>query len=188
VRVVVVADTHLRRSWPNRQLPRAAVRELATADVILHAGDITQAEHLEALAVHAPVHAVLGNNDPELEGVLPETLELELAGVRVAMLHDSGPARGRERRLHERFPDADVVVSGTATSRGTPRASRGSCCSTPARRPSGGANRTAPSGSSSSTPAGSPTRGSSWWTTPTNPTAANAPRQASTWTSQSEPV
>jgi uncharacterized protein len=112
VRVVVVADTHLRRSWPNRQLPRAAVRELATADVILHAGDITQAEHLEALAVHAPVHAVLGNNDPELEGVLPETLELELAGVRVAMLHDSGPARGRERRLHERFPDADVVVFG----------------------------------------------------------------------------
>jgi uncharacterized protein len=112
VRVVVIADTHLRRSWPNRRLPRAAERALATADVILHAGDITQAEHLEALAEHAPVHAVLGNNDPELIGVLPETLEVELAGVRVAMIHDSGPARGRERRLHERFPDADVVVFG----------------------------------------------------------------------------
>jgi uncharacterized protein len=112
VRVVVIADTHLRRSWPNRRLPRAAERELATADVILHAGDITQAEHLEALAAHAPVHAVLGNNDPELRGVLPETLEIELVGVRVAMIHDSGPARGRERRLHERFPDADVVVFG----------------------------------------------------------------------------
>jgi uncharacterized protein len=112
VRVVVIADTHLRRSWPNRRLPIAADRELATADVILHAGDITQAEHLEALAENAPVHAVLGNNDPELLGVLPETLEIELAGVRVAMIHDSGPARGRERRLHERFPDADVVVFG----------------------------------------------------------------------------
>jgi uncharacterized protein len=112
VRAVVIADTHLRRSWPNRRLPLAADRELATADVILHAGDITQAEHLEALAEHAPVHAVLGNNDPELVGVLPETLEIELAGVRVAMIHDSGPARGRERRLHERFPDADVVVFG----------------------------------------------------------------------------
>jgi uncharacterized protein len=112
VRVVVVADTHLRRSWPNRRLPDAAVRVLETAEVILHAGDITQAEHLEALAVHAPVHAVLGNNDPELVGVLPETLELELAGVRVAMIHDSGPARGRERRLHARFPAADVVVFG----------------------------------------------------------------------------
>jgi uncharacterized protein len=112
VRVVVLADTHLRRSWPNRRLPVAAVRELAGADVILHAGDITQAEHLTELAVHAPVHAVLGNNDPELVGVLPETLEIELAGVRVAMIHDSGPARGREARLHARFPDADVVVFG----------------------------------------------------------------------------
>jgi uncharacterized protein len=112
VRVVVIADTHLRRSWPNRRLPTAARRELATADVILHAGDITQAEHLEELATYAPVHAVLGNNDPELIGVLPETLELELAGVRVAMIHDSGPARGREARLHARFPAADVVVFG----------------------------------------------------------------------------
>jgi uncharacterized protein len=112
VRVVVIADTHLRRSWPNRRLPVAAERELATADVILHAGDITQAEHLEAFARHAPVHAVLGNNDPELVDVLPETLELVLEGVRIAMIHDSGPARGRARRLRTRFPDADVVVFG----------------------------------------------------------------------------
>jgi uncharacterized protein len=112
VRVVVVADTHLRRSWPNRRLPAAAERELAAADVILHAGDITQAEHLEALARHAPVHAVLGNNDPELVGVLPETLELDLDGVRIAMIHDSGPAKGRARRLRARFPTADVVVFG----------------------------------------------------------------------------
>jgi uncharacterized protein len=112
VRVVVIADTHLRRSWPNRRLPAAAERVLASADVILHAGDITEAEHLETLAAHAPVHAVLGNNDDELADALPETLELELAGVQVAMLHDSGPARGREARLHARFPDADVVVFG----------------------------------------------------------------------------
>jgi uncharacterized protein len=112
VRVVVIADTHLRRSWPNRRLPTAALRELAAADVILHAGDITQAEHLEELATYAPVHAVLGNNDPELMGVLPETLEVELAGVHVAMIHDSGPARGRDARLHARFPAADVVVFG----------------------------------------------------------------------------
>ncbi len=114
LRVVVVADTHLRRSWPNRTLPDAAVRVLATADVVLHAGDITQGEHLELIAdlAGAPVHAVLGNNDPELVDELPETLELELAGVRVAMIHDSGPARGRAARLHARFPTADVVVFG----------------------------------------------------------------------------
>lgn len=114
LRVVVVADTHLRRSWPNRVLPDGAVSVLRTADVVLHAGDITQPEHLELIEglAGAPVHAVLGNNDPELAGVLPETLELELAGVQVAVIHDSGPTRGRERRLHERFPGADVVVFG----------------------------------------------------------------------------
>ena len=112
MRVVVIADTHLRRDWPNRRLPAPAVSHLAGADVILHAGDITQAQHLDELAAHAPVHAVLGNNDPELADDLPETLEVELAGVRVGMIHDSGPARGRERRLRRRFPEADVVVFG----------------------------------------------------------------------------
>jgi uncharacterized protein len=112
MRVVVIADTHLRRSWPNRRLPEAARRVLATAEVILHAGDITQAEHLDDLARYAPVHAVLGNNDPELAGVLPETLDVDLAGVRLGMIHDSGPAKGRERRLHARFPEAKVVVFG----------------------------------------------------------------------------
>ena len=112
MRVVVIADTHLRRRWPNRRLPTPALDLLATAEVILHAGDITEPEHLDDLRRFAPVHAVLGNNDPELTDVLPERLTLELAGVRVGMIHDSGPARGRERRLHGWFPDAQVVVFG----------------------------------------------------------------------------
>lgn len=114
LRVVVIADTHLKRAWPRRTLPAPAIDLLATADVVLHAGDITEPEHLELIATlaDAPVHAVLGNNDTELEGALPETLELELAGVQVAMIHDSGPTRGRQRRLHDRFPTADVVVFG----------------------------------------------------------------------------
>ena len=112
MRVVVTADTHLRRDWPNRRLPRPAEAWLERAEVILHAGDITQAEHLEQLARFAPVHAVLGNNDRELVDQLPETLELELAGVRIGMIHDSGPTRGRARRLHDRFPTADLVVFG----------------------------------------------------------------------------
>jgi putative phosphoesterase len=55
---------------------------------------------------------VLGNNDAALTGTLPETVELELEGVRVAMIHDSGARKGRETRLRRRFPSADVVVFG----------------------------------------------------------------------------
>src|SRR3546814_9684485 len=54
---------------------------------------------------------VLGNNDHGLRGELPEVLELELAGVKVAMVHVSGALAGRERRMARRFPQADVVVS-----------------------------------------------------------------------------
>jgi putative phosphoesterase len=119
---VVLADTHIRRSalatprtgplGPLGRLPDAAYAHLEAADVILHAGDVLVGEVLDELGGFAPVHAVLGNNDAELGGVLPETQSIEIAGVRIAMVHDSGAAAGRAARLHRRFPDADVVVFG----------------------------------------------------------------------------
>ena len=109
--VLVVADTHIRRG-SSRTLPRR-VHELAdAADLILHAGDIVVADVLDDLGTHAPVRTVLGNNDRELVGVLPETVALDLAGVAVAMVHDSGAARGRTGRMRRRFPGADLVVFG----------------------------------------------------------------------------
>lgn len=36
----------------------------------------------------------------------------EIGGVRVGMIHDSGPSAGRAGRMRRRFPDADVVVFG----------------------------------------------------------------------------
>jgi len=109
--VVVLSDTHIRRTG-GRRLPDAAYPFLDAADVILHAGDVVVAHVLQELEGFAPVHAVLGNNDAELEGVLPQTVEVTLDGVRVAMVHDSGPAAGRARRMRRRFPSADVVVFG----------------------------------------------------------------------------
>ncbi len=109
--VVVLADTHIRRG-SSRRLPDAVYDHLATADLVLHAGDILVQDVLEELSGFAPVHAVLGNNDRGLDDRLPERLALALAGVRVAMVHDSGPAAGRSSRLRRWFPDADVVVFG----------------------------------------------------------------------------
>ncbi len=42
----------------------------------------------------------------------PETLDLDLDGLRVGMVHDSGPKDGRARRMRRLFPDADLVVFG----------------------------------------------------------------------------
>ena len=89
-------------------------RHLEGADLILHAGDVCRRETLEELERFAPVQAVLGNNDgPDVAAWgAPEVLELDLDGLAVAMLHDSGAAPGRGRRLRRRFPDADLVVFG----------------------------------------------------------------------------
>ena len=111
MRAVVLADTHL-HPGSRRALPDAALAHLEQADVVLHAGDVVTGHLLEWLETYAPTYAVLGNNDHELVGRLPETLVLDLAGVRVGMIHDSGPRRGREARLRRRFPDADLVVFG----------------------------------------------------------------------------
>ena len=43
----------------------------------------------------APVHAVLGNNDHDLLGVLPDRWEVEVDDVRFALVHDAGDRRGR---------------------------------------------------------------------------------------------
>jgi len=109
--VVVLADTHIRRGG-SRRLPDAAYAHLERADAVLHAGDILVGEVLEELSGFAPVHAVLGNNDIELVGVLPEVVELDLEGVSFGMVHDGGESAGRARRMRRMFPDAAVVVFG----------------------------------------------------------------------------
>lgn len=110
--VVVLADTHAPRRW--RSCPPRVAGHLRGADLILHAGDVCTASVLDELAAYAPVRAVLGNNDgPDVAAWgAPETLGLELEGLRVAMIHDSGPAKGRIRRMRRRFPEADLVVFG----------------------------------------------------------------------------
>jgi putative phosphoesterase len=106
---VVLADTHIPRRA--RALPEELVPYLAEADLILHAGDLLQPSVLDELAAHAPVCAVRGNVDPP-EVELPETLELDVGGARIAMIHDSGRKEGRRRRLRRRFPEARAIVFG----------------------------------------------------------------------------
>jgi uncharacterized protein len=106
---VVIADTHL----PLRAsaLQEGLIPHLEWADLILHAGDLMDPTLLDELAAYAPVRAVRGNLDPP-EARLPETVEFEFGGVRIAMIHDSGPKKGRRNRMRWRFPGARVVVFG----------------------------------------------------------------------------
>lgn len=107
---VVLADTHI--PLRAKTLPEGMVAYLERADLILHAGDLIHPSVLEELSAYdAPVRAVRGNVDePGIN--LPETLQLDFGGARIAMIHDSGRKEGRRKRLGKRFPDARVVVFG----------------------------------------------------------------------------
>jgi uncharacterized protein len=111
LRAIVLADTHM---WAEgrRRLPERVYQLLDGADVILHAGDLVDGSVLATLESIAPTYAVLGNNDVALVGRLPPTVTVDLEGVRVAIIHDSGPSLRRAARMHRRFPDAAIVVFG----------------------------------------------------------------------------
>jgi uncharacterized protein len=97
-----------------RGLPDALWAAVDAADVVVHAGDWVGVDLLDALrARSARLVGVYGNNDgPALRARLPEVARVELAGVRIAVVHETGAAAGRERRCAAAYPDVDVLVFG----------------------------------------------------------------------------
>ena len=112
MRVGIVSDTHLPRG--SRRIPDACLERLAGCDLILHGGDFSSLAALEELlALGPPVAAVHGNVDePAVRERLPRECTVEAGVVRVALVHDAGPSRGRLERMRRRFPHADAVVFG----------------------------------------------------------------------------
>ena len=112
MRVAVISDTHMPRG--ERALPARCVELLRGSDAIMHAGDLMTVGVLRELqALGPPVHAVYGNVDEAvLRMELPEARVVELGGVRMGMVHDSGQRGGRLARMRKRFPDTHAVVFG----------------------------------------------------------------------------
>ena len=112
MRIAIVSDTHMPRG--SRRIPAECVERLGAADLILHAGDfVSLAVFDELLALGPPVAAVHGNVDENaVRERLGEETTVEVAGMRLGLVHDAGPARGRLARMRRRFPDADAVVFG----------------------------------------------------------------------------
>ncbi|MEU6807138.1 metallophosphoesterase family protein [Streptomyces neyagawaensis] len=112
MRLLLMSDTHLPRRA--RALPERLLADLPHADVVVHAGDWVDEATLDLLEQRSRrVIGVYGNNDgPALRARLPEVAHADLDGLRLAVVHETGPAQGRERRCADRFPDTDVLVFG----------------------------------------------------------------------------
>ena len=102
VTIGVVSDTHI----PGRaaQLPEAMLSAFGEVDLILHAGDLTSLEVMEALEELAPVEAVQGNmDDLKVRARLAERRIVEAEGCRIGLVHGSGSPLGLERRALRAF-------------------------------------------------------------------------------------
>ncbi|MGR0221256.1 metallophosphoesterase family protein [Agromyces sp. ZXT2-6] len=110
--LVLLADTHVPARA--RDLPPEAWAAVDAADLVIHAGDWVDVATLDALEARARrLVGVHGNNDgAALRGRLPEVARVEVAGVRIAVVHETGAASGREARMAAAFPDVDVLVFG----------------------------------------------------------------------------
>ena len=112
VSLVFTSDTHVPKR--SRELPHSLWAAIAEADVVVHAGDWVDVALLDLLEARSRrLLAVYGNNDHgALRRRLPEVARAEIEGVRFAVVHETGDAKGRELRCAARFPDTDVLVFG----------------------------------------------------------------------------
>lgn len=111
-RLLLLADTHVPKRA--KDLPGQVWRAVAEADLVLHAGDWVDVAMLDALESRARrLVGVAGNNDHGLLGErLPRFADVEVEGVRFGVVHEAGPASGREARCEAGYPGLDVLVFG----------------------------------------------------------------------------
>jgi putative phosphoesterase len=110
--LLLLADTHVPKRA--KDLPAQVWSAVDAADVVIHAGDWVDTGLLDALEQRsARLIACYGNNDgPALRRRLPEVARAEVAGVSLAVVHETGPSTGRERRCQAAYPDVDLLVFG----------------------------------------------------------------------------
>lgn len=116
-RLLLLADTHLPKRA--KDLPEEVWAAVDAADVVVHAGDWVSASLLDDLVARlggdrSRLIGVYGNNDGEdLRSQLPEVAHASVGGVRVAVVHETGAATGREQRCEALYGEAaDVLVFG----------------------------------------------------------------------------
>jgi putative phosphoesterase len=135
VQLLLIADTHV----PQRalDLPAEVWSAIDAADVVVHAGDWVSLDLVDKLEARCDLMGVWGNNDHgvEFRTRLPEVSRREIEGVRLAVIHETGDKRHRDRYVEQKFAGTtDLLVFGhshapwdTTTPAGIRMLNPGSC-------------------------------------------------------------
>ena len=111
-RLLLLADTHVPKRA--RALTPDVWRAVEEADLVIHAGDWVDVALLDELQGRAArLLGVWGNNDGrDLRARLPEVARETVDGIRIAVVHETGPTPGREARCDAAYPNTDLLVFG----------------------------------------------------------------------------
>lgn len=111
---MVLSDTHI----PERggELAQKLYDDVATADLVLHAGDITSVDFFKKLQKKChQLKAVQGNMDePQLKKSLHRKEIIKIDALRIGLIHGWGGPRGLEERVLDEFvkEKPDIIVFG----------------------------------------------------------------------------
>jgi len=110
VKIGVISDTHLRGY--DERLRRILEHPFRGADLILHAGDLTDLAVLDVFDGRE-VRAVYGNADPPMvRHLLPDQLVLDVMGFRLVLNHASGPSSMLDMMMQEKYGRVDCLIFG----------------------------------------------------------------------------
>jgi putative phosphoesterase len=116
VKVGVIADTHL--TGYDGRLERILDHHFSGAELILHAGDLTDISVLDLFG-QKEVRAVYGNTDPPpVRHLLCDKLILDVQGFRLGLIHGCGTPTQIEETITAQFDCVDCILyfnPGSAT-------------------------------------------------------------------------
>lgn len=98
MKLAILSDTH-------GLLRPEVLKQLKTADAILHGGDINKQSIVDQLRQYAPLYVVRGNNDKEWAEEIPHDLTVTLGGVTFYLVHN-------KKELPADLSGVDVVLFG----------------------------------------------------------------------------
>ncbi|MBN2256152.1 MAG: metallophosphoesterase family protein [Deltaproteobacteria bacterium] len=110
MRLGIISDTHCSRI--TQTIQSIADRYLADVDLIIHAGDIVEADVLDVFT-GTDIYAVTGNMDMQsVRRRFPQKLVLEIGGHRIGIIHGWGAPFGIEEKLVKEFDNIDCLIYG----------------------------------------------------------------------------
>ena len=110
MKIGVISDTHMRKPTPELYDLQHTV--FSDVSMVLHAGDLTEPEVLEAFS-GKEVIAVQGNMDSNaVRSQLPPKEVIEVEGFRIGITHGLGNPFRMPKRIVGSFDDVDVIVYG----------------------------------------------------------------------------